>query len=89
MFDMAVQQWGGHSVLRGKIRKLHDELEKGLEGVSLRTVQQRVGRISTLMRQFMSKRELSGPVYEELIHLKSMHARYQNYAQWLKQEGAS
>ena len=32
----------------------------------------------------MKKNELSGPVYEDLIHLKSMYSRYQNYAHWLK-----
>ena len=33
----------------------------------------------------MKKHELSGPVYEDIIHLKSMYSRYQNYAHWLKQ----
>jgi MoxR-like ATPase len=36
----------------------------------------------------MGKTELSGPVYEDLIHLKSMYSRYQNYAHWLKEHAA-
>jgi hypothetical protein len=40
------------------------------------------------MDELMDKQELSGPVYEDLIHLKSLYSRYRNYAAWLKQSAA-
>ncbi len=34
----------------------------------------------------MTKHELSGPVYEDLIQLKSIYSRYRNYLHWLAQQ---
>jgi hypothetical protein len=34
----------------------------------------------------MKKSELSGPVYEDLIHLKSIYSRYNNYSLWQKRQ---
>ena len=41
--------------------------------------------VGQLMDELVTKSELSGPVYEDIIHLKSIYSRYQNYAHWLKQ----
>ena len=57
-------------------------------GTSLAEAKSRLGKVSGLLDELMHKHELSGPVYEDLIHLKSMYSRYQNYAHWLKQTGA-
>jgi len=67
------------------VRALRDELEKGLEGVPQATVRQRLAQVSSLLEEVVKKNELSGPVYEDVIHLKSIYSRYQNYAHWLKQ----
>lgn len=85
MLDAALAQFEQHEPLRKKVRDLREELEKGLQGVDLKTTQSRLNKVAALMAQLM-KNELSGPVYEDLIHLKSMYSRYQNYAQWLKQD---
>ena len=61
-------------------------LDKGLQGVDLKTTETRVGQLTAAMTSLMTGSELSGPVYEDLIHLKSMYSRYLNYAQWLKQQ---
>ena len=85
MFDMAMEQYESHAPARQKVTALRDELDKGLQGVDLKTTARRLGQVQALMQETMRKSELSGPVYEDLIHLKSMYSRYQNYAQWLKQ----
>jgi len=36
------------------------------------------------MKELIEKSELSGPVYEDLIHLKSLYSRYQNQEIWLR-----
>ena len=85
MFDTAMDQHGRHEPVRKKVRALREELEPGLEGVPLRAVEERLGRVGKLIGELVKKHELSGPVYEDIIHLKSMYSRYQNYAHWLKQ----
>jgi MoxR-like ATPase len=88
MFDRAMDQFGQHEPTRIKVRALRAELDRGLVGVDLKTTEQRAARVTSLMEQLMKKSELSGAVYENLIHLKSMYSRYLNYAHWLKQNAA-
>jgi MoxR-like ATPase len=88
MIDAAFEQFPKHEPIRKKVRAMRDELEKGLAGVDLSTAQKRLGAIMALIEQLIGKAELSGPLYEDVIHLKSMHSRYQNYAQWLRDSGA-
>lgn len=85
MFDMAMGQYPRHEPGRKKVRALRDELDKGLQGVDLKTTERRIGQVTQLIDELVTKSELSGPVYEDIIHLKSMYSRYQNYAHWLKQ----
>ncbi len=85
MFDMALEQHGKHEPVRKRVSALRQELEQGLQGVPAKTVQQRVGQVDRLIEELMKKHELSGPVYEDLVLLKSLHSRYRNYAHWLKQ----
>lgn len=87
MFDTAMEQHGRHEPVRKKVRALRDELDQGLAGVSAKTVAQRHALVAKLLEELMKKHELSGPVYEDVIQLKSIYSRYQNYAHWLKQAG--
>jgi hypothetical protein len=84
MLDMALEGWPKHEPLRMKVRKERDLLDAGLTGVDLKTTQKRIGAIAALMKDMVGKTELGGAVYEDLIHLKSMYSRYQNYAAWLR-----
>ncbi|HSP77141.1 MAG TPA: MoxR family ATPase [Myxococcaceae bacterium] len=84
LFDMAMEQYGAHEPVRRRVGALRAELEAGLAGVDLRTTERRIGRVTALMNELLTKHELSGPVYEDLIHLKSLYSRYRNYATWLK-----
>ncbi len=85
MFDMAMEHYGKHEPVRRKVGLLRQELDKGLAGVDLRTTEKRLQVVTVLMNELLTKNELSGPVYEDLIHLKSMYSRYRNYATWLKE----
>jgi len=84
LFDMAMEHYSRHEPLRREVRTLRVELDQGLDGVDLKTTEKRIDRVVALMDRLMKKQELSGPVYEDLIHLKSMYSRYQNYAHWLR-----
>jgi MoxR-like ATPase len=88
MFDMAMDQYGAHEPVRKKVRAFRTELDQGLQGVGLAAVQKRIAQATALLQQLVTKQELSGAVYEDVIHLKSIYSRYQNYAHWLKQNAA-
>jgi MoxR-like ATPase len=86
MIDMAFDQYPRHQPVRAQVRAVREELDRGLMGVDRKATEARLGRVTALMQKLMSESELSGPVYEDLVHLKSIYSRYQNYAQWLKQD---
>jgi MoxR-like ATPase len=88
MWDTAMDQFSKHEPTRRKVTALRLEQDFGLEGVERRTVEQRLTQVKSLLEQLMTKQELSGAVYEDIIHLKSIYSRYNNYALWLKQNAA-
>ncbi|MCC6464877.1 MAG: AAA family ATPase [Planctomycetes bacterium] len=87
MFDMAMEQFPRHEPTRAKVTELRNELDAGLAGVNLKTADARMGKVSALISTLM-KNELSGPAWEDLIHLKSIYSRYRNYTEWLKKNHA-
>jgi MoxR-like ATPase len=89
MLDSAFAGYTKHEPVRSKVQKLRVQLDAGLAGVDAKTVEKRLAQVTTLMMALTTKAELSGPVYEDLIHLKSIYSRYQNYAQWLKASSGS
>jgi hypothetical protein len=84
MLDQALEAYPRHAPLRARVHEERDRLDAGLAGVDLKTAEQRIAAVTTLMQSLIQSAELSGPVYEDLILLKSMHSRYQNYATWLR-----
>ncbi len=87
MWDIAMSQFPRHEKTRAQVTALRAELDRGLEGVNLKTAQARMGAVGALIQTLM-KSELSGPVWEDLIHLKSIYSRYRNYTEWLKRSKA-
>ncbi|HEY3999378.1 MAG TPA: MoxR family ATPase [Candidatus Xenobia bacterium] len=89
MLDMAMDAFERHEPVRRQVLEVRQQLDAGLQGIDLRTTEQRLQAVMTLMERIMRENELSGPVYEALIQLKSVYSRYQNYAQWLTQHSPS
>jgi hypothetical protein len=87
LFDAGIRQYGRHKPLRDEVMGIRDELDRGLAGVDAATTRSRMRVIAGLIAKTMKHSELSGPVYEDLIHLKSMYSRYSNYAQWQQHRG--
>ncbi|MCC6132071.1 MAG: AAA family ATPase, partial [Acidobacteria bacterium] len=84
----AMSRHGSHEPIRKKVQELAGDLNRGLEGLDLKTVENRMAKTASLLDSLLTKNELSGSVYEEIILLKSIHSRYQNYAQWLRQKSS-
>jgi MoxR-like ATPase len=83
MIDMSNEQFARHEPIRREVTMLRAELDKGLIGIDLRTVEKRISTVSAAIDKLM-KAELSPPAYEDLVHLKSIYSRYRNYSAWLK-----
>jgi MoxR-like ATPase len=88
LLDMAFKNYELHEPLRRRVKEHRDDLDRGLHGVDAATVHARMQKIHALLQEFFKSTELSGAVYEDVIHLKSMYSRYQNYLQWLRQHAA-
>ena len=89
LFDMAAVQYGKYGSTRSQVRALHHELEAGLRGLDLKTTRARIANVTALMQNMMKHNELSGFVYEDLMQLKAIYSRYQNYARWLEEGGTA
>lgn len=89
LVDMSLEQYVRHEPIRKEVKRHRAVLDKGLTDVDAAAIGQRIGQIAALIKKLMGEAELSGPIYEDLIHLKSMYSRYQNQLQWLTRRGAA
>jgi MoxR-like ATPase len=79
LFDRAVTQYAAYLPARKPILELKQEAEAGLRGLTTVEVRRRLAGVQRLTEEVLQKNELNGPVYEDLLLLKSIYARYQNH----------
>jgi len=79
-----MKQFAAHDVVRKPVARLRQVLDAGLDGVPANTVRKQMADVLQLLELLTKKSELSGPVYEDLVQLKSFYSRYQNYLNWLE-----
>ena len=82
MFDTSLQQHAAHAPIRQRVVKLRTKLDAGLEGVTAEEARLRVKETFAAIEHVATKSELNGPVYEDLVQLKAIYSRYQNYLNW-------
>ena len=83
MFETSQAQFAAHDPIRREVRRLRAVLDQGLEGVGADEVRRRMKEVLQQIETLVKKAELAGPVYEDLVLLKSIYSRYQNYLNWL------
>jgi hypothetical protein len=84
MWDLAMAQFDRADRTRNdKGAALLTELEAGLEGVSAVDATARMRAVEAAITDLCQGGELSAPVYEDLVRLKYIFMRYQNYVRWL------
>ncbi|MBL8695700.1 MAG: AAA family ATPase [Planctomycetes bacterium] len=66
------------------VAELDARLRKGLEGVTESQACVEVAKIERLLKEWSSGRKLYGPLFDDILKLKSMHQRYTNYLRWLR-----
>jgi MoxR-like ATPase len=79
LFDGAMAQYAAYLPVRQPILQLKRELDAGLHGLMPAATRQRLAAVQRRIEEVLQKNELNGPVYEDLILLKSIYARYQNH----------
>jgi len=67
--------------------RLAEELDRGLEGVPAKQIEQRMNEVQALIKKATKQGELAPWVYEDLIRLKAIYMRYQNQLLWLRGQG--
>ena len=65
-------------------RALVAELDEGLHGVDQKTAERRMAKVRDMIEAHTRKSELNSAVYEDVIRLKYVYMRYQNYVHWLR-----
>jgi MoxR-like ATPase len=86
MWDRAIEQFDQSGRRTEDLgRGFLVELERGLEGVGQAEVGKRMKRVEKEIRRLCKAGELSAAVYEDLVRLKYVYLRYQNYQRWLVQ----
>jgi Mg-chelatase subunit ChlI len=77
LFDRAVVQYAAYKSLREPIRELKMEAELDSATLTTAEMKRRMGVIERLIEDLLKKAELAGPVYDDLVLLKSLHEKYQ------------
>lgn len=86
MWDTAIAQYDAADRDHNNLgAELLAELEGGLEGVGQKEVEARMHKVEAAVAVLAEQGQLSAPLYEDLIRLKYIYMRYQNYLRWLAQ----
>jgi hypothetical protein len=78
LFDRALQQQAAYQSVRQPLLVLQQMAERSDERLSDNELKKRLAAVQKSMEDLLSKNELNGPVYEDLLRLKSIYSRYQN-----------
>ena len=76
MFDRSLQQNAAYAPIRAPFLQLEAEVAQP-ESMATAELQRRQREIRTALQTLLEKHELNGPVHEDLLRLKMLHARCQ------------
>jgi MoxR-like ATPase len=65
------------------VLELGEEFKQGLEGLSERDTRARLTRIERTIATLLTGKKLYGHIYDDLLKLKYLHQRYNNYLRWV------
>jgi MoxR-like ATPase len=76
MFDQALEQLASYAKVRPPVAEMKRQLQDGGEALARGEIEKRLQAIEEAIEGTMKRTELNGPVYEDLIVLKNLHASY-------------
>jgi MoxR-like ATPase len=68
------------------VGKLAAQFAQGLEGLSEKDTLRRLTEIERQVAQLAQAKKLYGPLHDDLMLLKYLHQRYQNYLHWVRRQ---
>ncbi len=81
LFDRAMQQQAAYRSVRTPLLLLHQQADERMTQSSNGQTQKDLAAVRMAMEDLLSKNELNGPVYEDLLRLKGLHARLLHQSQ--------
>jgi MoxR-like ATPase len=81
LFDRAMQQQASYAKVRKPLLVLQQAADESKGDLTTKEAKSRLSAIKNAIEELLSKNELNGPVYEDLIRLKNLHARYLTHSQ--------
>jgi MoxR-like ATPase len=85
LFDLSTQEYIRLGLEKSDpLKDLEDEFEKGLDGLSELVVKQRIEKIDKLMQQWTKTKKIYAHQFDDILKLKYLNQRYNNYLDWLK-----
>ncbi len=85
LFDMSCSEYDRLDLdKKDPVRPLMAKFDQGLEGLSLQETQSRLVEIEQVMKKYVTDKKVYGPRFDDVLSLKYLHQRYNNYMQWLK-----
>jgi MoxR-like ATPase len=85
LFDRAVAQHAAYKPLSTSVQEIRRELALGIESLAPPDLRKRLEKVQAAIDDLLRRNELNGPVHEDLVLLKSIHARYSNRAAALEE----
>lgn len=89
LFDLACAEYERLNLDKDDpVAEIEKEMEKGLDGVLESEARARMVRIERVLNEWSkSSRKVYGPMFDDILKLKSVHQRLSNYVRWLKWKG--
>jgi MoxR-like ATPase len=85
LFDLSCREYDRLDLDRhDPVTELEREFGTGLEGLPEAEARKRLVKIERVLAEWSQGRKLYGHMYDDLLKLKYLHQRYNNYLKWLQ-----
>ncbi len=77
LFDQSTTQYATYAPLREMVFELRKEADTGAQTLTTAELKRRLGKVQRAIEELLGRADLSGPIYDDLVLLKSLHENYQ------------
>jgi MoxR-like ATPase len=77
LFDQSTTQYATYAPLREMVQALRKEADVTGQTLATADLKRRIGKVQRTVEEMLTRADLSGPIYDDLVLLKSVHENYQ------------
>ena len=77
LFDQSTTQYATYAPLREMVLALRTEAQHVAQTLSTADIKRRIGKVERAIEELLTRADLSGPIHDDLVLLKSVHENYQ------------